>query len=842
MKRPMCILAVSWLAGLLLASREISVPIMVVIFVYFFLIILGLLVLKKHPQILNPHIQIEWYPQLTILLLMIPSLFLGGYWRMQHFLVQQSEREQPWILLSEEGENYVTLEGTVREKQCEERITLEVTDCVIIGYYGQENQVAGDCRVTVDGEGKEWLPETLIGNKIRVFGRFSLFSPASNPGQFDAHEYYTKQGLFADVTALRITVLEDSTQIGHGMFVLKQRMRDSITSLYPPEKAGVLVAMILGDKDLLSEEVEELYRENGISHILAISGLHISMLCMGLYGFLRKLTVPVKVSVAVAVGFLVFYVLFTGASTSSLRAGIMCLVMFGAILLRRSYDLLSSLALAAILVTVLRPGELTSAGFLLSFGAMLGVAVAKEAEEGIAQALDGKRPWWNALVFGVLVQCTTIPISLWFFYELSPYSILLNLAVIPLVSLILGGGVLSSALGTFWPTAARLPVGGTYLLLGFYERLCEVTQKLPFSFVLLGQPELWQMVVYYAVLAIVLKLFFMRITRLVEQKERSLKNGPKGEISVVDAFMIFTAGIVCVIFILLLLGNWNAELLFLDVSQGDGALITTEEGTVILSDCGSSDVSNVGEYRLAPVLKQRGILLVDMAVVSHLDSDHTSGIKELLESMQVFEGQIRYMAEYAGAVGIKELVLPKVLEKSEAYLELEALALEKNVKVRYLQAGEQLYREEKLLIECIYPKNAGVSENDTSLVFLMQTPKLIAWMMGDAGTMPEQEIMSHLAAVNMDALRENKLVLLKVGHHGSKTSSGQEFINFVQPDIAVISCGYRNSYGHPHASVVERLEDAESEVFRTDLQGAVVVELGRSGEPEVIAWRKKARK
>lgn len=842
MKRPMCILAVSWLAGLLLASREINVRIVVVLPVYFFLIILGLLVLKKHPQILNPHVQMEWYPQLTILLLLIPCLFLGGHWRMKHFFVQQSEQEQPWVLLSEEGESYVTLEGIVREKRCEERVTLEVTDCVIVGYYGQENQVAGDCRVTVEGEGKEWLPETLVGNKIRVFGRFSLFSPTSNPGQFDACEYYTKQGLFADITALRITVLEESSHIGHGIFSLKQRMRDSITSLYPPEKAGVLAAMILGDKDLLSEEVEDLYRENGISHILAISGLHISMLCMGLYGALRKLTVPVKVSVAVAVSFLVFYVLFTGASTSSLRAGIMCLVTFGAVLLRRSYDLLSSLALAAILVTGLRPGELTSAGFLLSFGAMLGVAVAKEAEDGIAQALDGKRPWWNALVFGGLVQCITIPISLWFFYELSPYSILLNLVVIPLVSLILGGGVLSSVLGMFWPTAAELPVGGTYLLLDFYERLCEVTRKLPFSFVLLGRPKLWQMVLYYAVLVIVLKLFFARMEQLIAKKEKRTQNDAKENRPVADAVFLFMAELICVVFILFLPGKWDAELLFLDVSQGDGVLIMAEEGTVIISDCGSSDVSNIGEYRLAPVLKQKGILLVDMAVVSHLDSDHTSGIKELLECMPVFEGQLRYTADYAGAVGIKELVLPKVLEKSEAYLELEALALEKNVEVRYLQAGEQLYREENLLIECIYPKNAKESENDTSLVFLLHTPELIAWLMGDAGTMPELEIMSHLAAVNMDALRENKLVLLKVGHHGSKTSSSQEFIDFVQPDIAVISCGYRNSYGHPHASVLERLKATGSEMFRTDLQGAVVVELGRSGEPKVIAWRKKARK
>ena len=141
-----------------------------------------------------------------------------------------------------------------------------------------------------------------------------------------------------------------------------------------------------------------------------------------------------------------------------------------------------------------------------------------------------------------------------------------------------------------------------------------------------------------------------------------------------------------------------------------------------------------------------------------------------------------------------------------------------------------------MLIECLYPSNAKESENDTSLVLLLQTPQVVAWLMGDAGIAPEMEIMERLAAVKMDALNGGKVVVLKVGHHGSKTSSGEEFIDFVQPDISVISCGYQNSYGHPHASVVERLEMIGSRIFRTDLQGAIIVEMGK--EMEVYGYKK----
>lgn len=835
MKRPICILAVSWLAGLCLAGRKTGIGTNAILVIYFLLIILGLFVLKKNPRILNSYVNPEWYLQLTLLLLMIPCLFLGGYFRGNQAAGQRMSEERPWKLLEQEGETYVTVEGVVKAKAVEENVLLELTECEIIGYYGQENQPAGDCRVRIEGEGKEWMPESYVGYKIRVFGTFSTFQPAGNPGQFDSYDYYTGRDLFADISALKITVLEETkARGGHALFVLKQRLRESISSMYPAEKAGVLVAMLLGDKDLLPEEIETLYRQNGISHILAISGLHISMLCMGLFGLLRKLTVPLRVSVALSIAFLMFYVFFTGASTSSVRAAVMCLVVFGAKLLRRSYDLLSSLSFAAIVVTAIWPSELTSAGFLLSFGAVLGVAIAKEMEYRILELREEKRPWWCTFLFGGMIQCVTMPVSLWFFYELSPYGIFLNLVVIPLVSLIIGGGLVSAVLGLWWPVPAKLPVGGTYLLLEFYEWLCEVAQKLPFSFVLLGRPQVWQLVVYYGLLAGVLWWFLRRDTGAVAAVPPV--QGPfKKEI-------VLAAGLLCMVSVMFLPSNNSTELLFMDVSQGDGALITTPNGTVILSDCGSSDILQLAEYRLSPVLKNKGILLTDMAVVSHLDADHISGIRELLRAMPVYEGEIAFAAGYAGAVGVKELVLPKVSEKSEAYLELEALACSKNVNVRYIQAGEMLYREKEFLMECLYPYHAKESDNDTSLVFLLQTPKLLAWLTGDAGIAPEAEIISRLGAVNMSALRNGKLVLLKVGHHGSKTSSSKEFIEYVQPDVAVISCGYHNSYGHPHAEVVERLAASGAEVFRTDLQGAILVEVKERRGVVARGWRKQAGK
>ncbi len=838
MKRPMCVLAVAWLAGLFMAGRWPEFERNYSIFLYFILVIIFLLILKKYPRMLDEQVKVNRYPQLTILLLLAPCMFFAGGWRMEKASAVQKESELPWILYEEKGETYVTVQGIVKEKSCGEQVTLILTDCRIIGENGQENQPAGDCRVMVETEGLEWLPETFVGNELRVFGKFSVFQAAGNPGQFDVHDYYTGKGIYADVDALRIIVLDSGkSMVGHIMFWLKQRMRESLQELYPVEKAGVLAAMMLGDKDLLPEEMKELYQQNGISHILAISGLHISMLCMGMFHLLRKLGASQEFSVMAAVSFLILYIIYTGAGTSSLRAGVMCLVLFGAKLLRRSYDLLSSLSVAAIVVTLLRPTELISAGFLLSFGAVLGVIMAQEVEYSVMQERDGKKVRLGALLSGAMIQCVTIPLSLWFFYELSPYSILLNLVVIPLVALILGGGILSMLLGMIFPVLAHLPAGGTYLLLDFYENLGKFTQKLPFSFVLAGKPELWQMVVYYLVLFTTLKKVTAGVKKRVQEKEGKEEiAAKKTPVRMLIAGMALAVGVLCVP------ERQKVHLLFLDVSQGDGMLIYTEDGVVILSDCGSSDVSQIGKYRLSPVLKQNGTLLLDMAVISHLDSDHTSGIKELLTNMPVYKGRLHYAANYKGEPGIRQLVLPKVQEKSNAYAELEALAARKNVKVRYIEEGDVLHQENELLIECLYPSKARESENDTSLVFLLQTPELLAWLMGDAGISAEEKVLKELSGVNLKELRQNKLVLLKVGHHGSKTASGEEFIEYVQPDIAVISCGYNNSYGHPHVSVVKRLERLGSQVFRTDLQGAVIVKKGIWDEMEVYSWRKKRQK
>ena len=257
--------------------------------------------------------------------------------------------------------------------------------------------------------------------------------------------------------------------------------------------------------------------------------------------------------------------------------------------------------------------------------------------------------------------------------------------------------------------------------------------------------------------------------------------------------------------------------------------LQTETGKTLLFDCGSSDVSNVGTYRLIPMLKQRGVLLLDIVSVSHMDSDHMNGIKEVLETMPVYEGEKDFQKHYKGNVGIKAVVLPKVAEPSEEYLAFVQLAREKKVEIIYMEAGETLYQADGIRIECLSPSNAKQSENDTSLVYLLQTKDVVVWMMGDAGVDVEKEIIEKIGMTVGKQLK-GKFCVLKVGHHGSKTSSSEEFIKMIEPEIAIISCGYQNSYGHPHKEVVERLEMVGSEIMSTVEAGAITIKIGKKIE------------
>ena len=598
------------------------------------------------------------------------------------------------------------------------------------------------------------------------------------------------------------------------------------------ENDGPLIcAMLLGEKSSLDEENKNLYQRNGISHILAISGLHLTLLGSGVVRCLRRIVGGKKRVAFFAVFIMSLYCVFTGNSISTIRATIMFALSLIAEMVGRSYDSLSALGLAAILQLFMNPYVLNNSGFLLSFLAVIGVTfVAPRLQE----ILGGKSKTAKSLCISLSASVTTLPVLLWNYGTYPWYSVFLNLLILPLMSVLL---LLAIVLVVLWglakytifllnvgvlPIVKNWVIVGIKLILEYFEICCRLFEKLPLTDGYIGSPSVWQIVIYIVLVAVTL-------SGMVKHSALGRK------MILLSAISILTMNI-----------NFGTEITMLDVGQGDGVVIRSDSGNVYVSDCGSSSVSMVGKYRLLPFLKHKGYGKIKGMFISHLDEDHMNGMVELLELAPAEKIEIEYLF-------LSKRVL-EAEEDDEVLKEIQDLAKTNGVKVVYLARGDKI-SDGKMSFLCLYPvgndgkrederiekdskiiqdsspggkmekKKAGSkseNRNNQSMVLLLQYKDFEMLLTGDVEKAGELEIArQEYFGVN------RKIDVLKVAHHGSSGSSCEELLEVLHPKLSLISCGKNNSYGHPHAETLERLEDVGSEILTTTESGAVTLKLGR---------------
>lgn len=645
--------------------------------------------------------------------------------------------------------------------------------------------VLTDCRMEPEGEdpGKITLffpadPGAEAGDRILVRGRCGAYEPASNPGEFDYGAYCSSQGIMGRMTA-------DSwerTEGGSILIRLSSRLREQMSDILETcggSRSGIFKAMLLGDRGDIPDQVYDLYRENGISHLLAISGLHVSMLGMGFYGILRKAGLGKGTAAVIGVVFMVCYGFMTGCSPSTRRAVIMFSVSVLSGCLGRTYDLATALGAAGAVLLWTEPSLLAQGGVQLSFLAVGGVGVlGRELDRsGICASRGGR-----LMLGGLAVQLATYPAVAYHYFTYPPYSLLLNLLVIPLMTYAMASGLLCLAFGTVSPAAGRLCMGSGYYILGLYEELCRLFGRLPGSSLVIGRPAFWQLAAY----AVLLAVFAAKISRIRRKK---------------SAVMTVT---VLLFFLLFPFPQSGAEVTYLNVGQGDG-IVVRGEGATLLIDGGSTDRKKLGEQILEPFLLSRGAGRVDYALVSHCDSDHISGLRELLES---------------GSIKIGTVVLPALGENDEEQKALIRLAEEKGVRVAKMGRGDRL-TVGALTVRCLFPEKDGdpsADRNDRSMVLLLEYGETGFLFTGDLGAEGERKLAAD------PGMLPGRAKVLKVGHHGSASSSCREFLEAAGPEWGIISYGEDNSYGHPAKETLDRLRAAGVLVLETARDGAVTAE------------------
>lgn len=614
-----------------------------------------------------------------------------------------------------------------------------------------------------------------IGNVLSVSGMISAFQKPTNYGQFDEYSYYKANGIDGKLKVTECKVLDKEYSVFRQvLYELRNKIKEVYYESLEEKAAGSLSAMVLGEKSLLDQEIKELYQAGGFSHVLVISGLHITLLGMAIYEFLHKL-LGVKQGVFGAILVMFAYGVLTNFGVSTNRAVVMLTIMLMARVVFRSYDSMTALAFSALVILLQQPLQLFQSGFLLSYGAVIGAVVVYPTLRRMIPIQ--KNYILDTVLITFSIYSVTLPIVLYWFYEVPTYSVLANLCVLPLVSLVVMLGLVGGVMGCICPMIGTFLLGGAYYIMQFYQVVGEIVSSLPYHYYIVGRPGLL-LISMYAILIV----FGMRL--LYKQNLRGIP--------------------IMVMAILILLwpsSSTSFRFTMLDVGQGDG-IVVESEGQVYLIDGGSSTVNKVGAFRLIPYLKARGIRNVDGILLSHSDGDHISGVLELLESASL-EG-----------IRIEEVLITEAMRQDESYENLERLTKEENIKLTVMEQGERR-GDYGLSILCL-SRSAVLNANDSSMVLQVTYGQLDILCVGDLESTGENGLL--------DEGMITKCEILKVGHHGSRYSTSQAFLERVQPAVALISAGKNNSYGHPHKEVLERLEDVGSKVYETIHSGAITIE------------------
>lgn len=617
--------------------------------------------------------------------------------------------------------------------------------------------------------------EIILGSVITGTGEVKPFSRASNPGAYDEESYQYGKGDFLSLQNVKIDKKKPVMMpIREWLYQLRKKLAEVYDRVFAIKDSSLAKAMVLGDKEEMDTDIKNLYQRNGIAHLIAISGLHIAMIGGTLYRILRRVSGSYPAAAGAGVFFILLYGIMTGLSGATLRAVIMLILSIGADVSGRRYDMITGIGAALLVMLILNPFQITQVGFLLSFGAVIGIAAVnpawKQVFENLPHILDG-------LTVSISVQITLFPILLYFFYEVPVYGVFLNIVVVPVMSLLLALLIGLGITGCFFPNGGCLFAMPAQMIFRLYEQLCIWSERLPFHTVCTGRPSVIWIAVYYGILMVFL---------IAAGRKKWKAAG-------------FAAVFLCFLMASLYLPG-NLKICMFDVGQGDGIYIHTPDRKHILIDGGSSTRQNVGNYVLKNGTKYYGAQVLDYVFVTHSDSDHYSGILELLEDDRVI---------------IKNFVLPAITNPDSAFCSLEKKAQEKGCNIYYIKRGDRLLVGNVEFYCCNPQKRRYEDKNQGSIVLWLAYHNFDMLFTGDMDEGIEKEMVDK---------RTGSLEVLKVAHHGSATSSGEVFLKRFSPDTACISVGGKNQYGHPAKEVMQRLKKYCKNIYLTKDNGAITID------------------
>ncbi|MDF2633364.1 MAG: internalization-related competence protein ComEC/Rec2 [Pelosinus sp.] len=631
------------------------------------------------------------------------------------------------------------------------------------------------------------------GDKIKVTGEVIALHGYNNPGQYDSVAAANLQGIRGrmSVQGNAISLIEENrSSWKQTMEAWREKIIENIAKVMPQSHKAILVGMLFGGYGGIPREVVSDFATTGIVHILSVSGSHIALVAGVITalgkGLLGRLAFANRLIPLAAALFVILYAIFCGLTPPVLRSLIMGLIGLGAICLEREKDGAVALCLSLLGMLIYQPTLIYDLSFQLSFSSTAGLVFLHTKTIKLLNFI----PLWLArpLAVTIAAQVGVLPFIAWYFNSFSLSSFVANLIIVPIIEGIVILGLFGAFSGLVIGLIGNLCLVMCSLMISLVLQLTEWLAAVPAAKLYVPSVGLVGGALYYVLLS---WMYGYRPKNVLSFRETVRKWPQK---SVASVFVL----VLCIIIYIVYPAPLSVH--FIDVGQGDAALIITPHGRAILVDTGGTIGEatdfDVGYRVLLPYLRHYGILNIDYLFLTHGHQDHAGGA-----------------AGIAQEVPIKNIVLSRE-DDSQAVVNLLHATPDS---IRIAAYEGQKIEIDGIVIKILHADTGimrGHSSNEVSSVMQVRYGKYSFLFTGDLPAEGEEEMIWRGKDISS--------VVLKVGHHGAKTSSSVEFLKEVNPEYAVISVGANNSFGHPHEDTINRLLAQHSIIYRTDQQGAIV--------------------